>query len=453
MTINSSRGVAIVGAGWAGLAAGVEAVRRGLRVTVFEAARTAGGRARSLPLPLPGGGTLQVDNGQHILIGAYTHALALMRAVGVEPSQTLRRLPLILRYPDGSGLALPRLPAPLDAAVGILRARGWRWADRLALLRAATGWRRNGFTCDDALTVAALCATLPARVRQDFIEPLCVAALNTPTDEASARVFLRVLQDALLGPPGSADLLLPRTDLGALLPDPALRWLQAQGATVHLGRRVSALRAAPDAPGPRWSLDGTAFDHVILALPAPAAAQLLQPAIASGPPALAAALHAWSQGAAALRHEAIATVYALADDARPTPTWPAPMLALRADDGAQAPAQFVFDRSALAPSPGTTPAGARLLAFVASAARLDGAELEQAVVRQAQAQLGLAVRPLRTVIEKRATFACTPGLQRPPMHVAPGLLACGDFIDGPYPATLEGAVRSGQQAAEALLLR
>ncbi|MFT4193180.1 FAD-dependent oxidoreductase, partial [Ottowia sp.] len=135
--MNSPQRIAFVGAGWAGLAAAVRAVQLGHRVTVFEAARSPGGRARAVPLALPGGDTLVADNGQHILIGAYTATLALMRAVGVEPAQALQRLPLTLRYPDGSGLALPRLRPPLDAAAGILTARGWRWAERLALLRAA----------------------------------------------------------------------------------------------------------------------------------------------------------------------------------------------------------------------------------------------------------------------------------------------------------------------------
>jgi hypothetical protein len=120
--------------------------------------------------------------------------------------------------------------------------------------------------------------------------------------------------------------------------------------------------------------------------------------------------------------------------------WPVPMLALRSNSGA--PAQFVFDRGAM-------PQG-RLLAFVVSAARLDSAALRQAVLEQARSQLGLDLHVLRSVTEKRATFACTPGLRRPPMRIAPGLLACGDYVDGPYPATLEGAVRSGLRAAQAL---
>ncbi|MCB2024915.1 MAG: FAD-dependent oxidoreductase, partial [Ottowia sp.] len=92
----------------------------------------------------------------------------------------------------------------------------------------------------------------------------------------------------------------------------------------------------------------------------------------------------------------------------------------------------------------------RLLAFVVSASDGERAAVEAAVVRQARAQLGLTVTPVRTLTEKRATFACTPALVRPPQRIAPGLLACGDYVQGPYPATLEGAVRSGLAAAEAL---
>ena len=117
------------------------------------------------------------------------------------------------------------------------------------------------------------------------------------------------------------------------------------------------------------------------------------------------------------------------------------MLALHAS--ASHPAQFVFDRGQLG-----GPAG--LLAFVVSASREDRETLQARVIDQAHAQLAALgvgrVRPLQTIVEKRATFACTPGLVRPPMAVAPGLMACGDHVEGPYPATLEGAVLSAQAA-------
>ncbi len=131
--------MAIVGAGWAGMAAAVDAVQRGHAVTVFEAAPQPGGRARGVPLRLPDGREVTVDNGQHILIGAYTDCLRLMRTVGVDPAQALLRRPLALTYPDGGGLALPDWPAPWDAAGGILGARGWSWRDKRALLGAALG--------------------------------------------------------------------------------------------------------------------------------------------------------------------------------------------------------------------------------------------------------------------------------------------------------------------------
>ena len=102
----------------------------------------------------------------------------------------------------------------------------------------------------------------------------------------------------------------------------------------------------------------------------------------------------------------------------------------------------MFDRGQLG-----GPAG--LLAFVISTSVGSRAQIEQQVIAQAQAQLGLTLQPLQTVVEKRATFACTPGLARPGIQVAPALVACGDYIDGPYPATLEGAVRSGIAVARA----
>ncbi|MDO5692567.1 MAG: hydroxysqualene dehydroxylase HpnE [Pseudomonadota bacterium] len=430
--------IAIIGAGWAGMSAAVRAVELGHDVTVFEAARTLGGRARGVPLALPDGREVMVDNGQHILIGAYADCLRLMRTVGVDPGTALLRLPLALQYPDGSGLALPDWPAPLDAAAGILAARGWAWGDKLALLRAALGWRRAGFQCDERLSVADLCAPLPRRLRDEFIEPLCVSALNTPIAESSARVFLRVLHDALFSQRGGSNLLLPRIDLGALLPDAAARWISARGARVIAGQRVESLHWR----APHWHIDGQPFDHVLIATSAPNAVQIAVQSAQAATPSIADQLHAWAHGAARLRHQAITTVYA--QMAEPAARLRAPIQALR--PGADEPAQFVFDRDAITPAERST----HLLAFVVSDSQGDRAALQAAITAQAARQLKVQVTPLLTVTEKRATFACTPGLQRPAGAIAPGLAACGDYIDGPYPATLEGAVRSGLQVVEAL---
>jgi squalene-associated FAD-dependent desaturase len=418
--------LAVVGGGWAGLAAAVAAVEAGHAVTVHEIARQWGGRARRLDATLADGRPVVLDNGQHILIGAYADTLDLMRRVGVEPRQALLRLPLALRFPDGGGLALPDWPAPLDAAWGIARARGWSLADRLSLLRHAGGWQLRGFRCEAALSVAQLCDGLAPRVMQELVEPLCVSALNVPPAQADAQVFLRVLRDSLLGPRvagwGASNLLLPRVDLGALLPEAAASWLAARGATLRTGHRVQAIVR----DGDRWQVDGEPHDAVLLACPAGEAARLVA---GSGAPAAA-----WVEAARGLDHTAIATVYTQGG-----PALPAPLLALRGG-----PAQFVFDRGQLG-----GPAG--VLAWVASAAQDEAAALADDVLAQAAA-LGWPVQPLRTVVEKRATFACTPGLRRPAAAIAPGLAAGADWVEGPYPATLEGAVRAGRQAV-ALLTR
>lgn len=418
--------LAVVGGGWAGIAAAVYATAAGHRVTLFETAATLGGRARSVELD-----GVVLDNGQHILIGAYRETLALMRQVGVDVEAVLQRLPLSLVGPDGSGLRLPAGPAGLSFAVAVLRHRGWGWGERLSLLRHATGWLLAGFDTDPARTVGQLCAGLPPRVRDELIAPLCVAALNTPSDQASARVFLRVLRDALFGGAGAADLLLPRRPLAAALPQPARAWLQQRGATLRLGRRVQALQAS--AAG--WQVEAEPYDAVVLACTAHEAARLS-----------AAAAPAWSAQARAFEYQPIVTVYLDSPGTRLA----APMTALR--EGPDAPAQYLFDHGAIGGRDG-------LFAAVVSGAR-DWVERGlDATAAATQRQLLAAFAPAvwrtplvvrRVLAEKRATFACTPGLARPPTRIAPGLVAAGDYVDGPYPATLEGAVRSARAAVHAL---
>jgi hydroxysqualene dehydroxylase len=419
------RKVAVVGGGWAGLAAAIEAVRLGHQVTLFDMAPQLGGRARRVDVA---GATL--DNGQHILIGAYTDSLALLRTVGVSEAHGFVRTPLRITYPDGAGLQLHAGRAVTAFAAAVLRLRAWRLHERVALLAAATGWAARGFRCDPSLTVAAFTSRLPTSVRTGLIDPLCVAALNTPSAEASASVFLRVLRDALFTGPGSADLLLPRIDLSAMLADPAQRWLADAGAALRLQRRVESLMSQGDS----WRLDGEPFERVVLACTAREAARLAKSAAPD-----------WSAVTAALRYEPIVTVYLRSAGAR----LPQPMLALRSDDGS--PAQFVFDRGQLGGPQG-------LLAFVISGAQPwveRGVEATSiATMEQAHATMGSHFRgPLQhvhTLTEKRATFRCTPALRRPEPQIAPGLSAAGDYVAGPYPATLEGAVRSGLQAARRL---
>ncbi len=385
-----------------------------------------GGRARTVEVD-----GRALDNGQHILIGAYRATLDLMREVGADVPSLLCRLPLALQYPNGQGLHL-RGGAPVPAFLrAVLGRRGWSWTERLSLLATAMKWAAQRFRCDDALSVAELCVGLPQAVRMQLIEPLCVAALNTPASQASAQVFLRVLHDALFSGPGASDLLLPCAPLGSLLPQPAATWFAAHGVAVHTGVRVSKIQ--PDATA--WSVDGQGFDAVLLASSAAEAARLCAPTAPR-----------WAEAAARLRYEPIVTVYLSCPGAR----LPLPMTALHADE--MEPAQFAFDLGALG-----GPAG--VFAFVVSGARawVDRGLEATAIATLAQMRSAFAAgtwpQPptlLHIAAEKRATFACTPGLQRPPAQVAPGLWAAGDYVAGPYPATLEGAVRSGRIAAHSL---
>lgn len=527
--MNALRGthqrVAVVGGGWAGLSAAVRAASEGHHVTVYEASRQWGGRARSVPVTLPDGRALMLDNGQHILIGAYTDTLRLMQTVGVDLDAALLRSPLALVYPDGTGLKLPAWGMPdtrheghaaarmgawlshqlaLPVVAGVWKARGWSWRDKLALLATAARWKLGGFSCAPVSTVAELCAGLPDALVTDFIGPLCVSALNTPAHRASGQVFLRVLKDALFGIPGGADLLLPRLDLGQLFPQAAVNWLAApeRNATLRLGTRVTSLQPCPrpaqqppasDTPTtplhPQvhtgmpttgqttapptepplghwgWLVNGEAFDRVVLSFQASKQVSALlfgafdttffekiSPPAAEPPAGASTALTRanptaladdWVEASDHLTFEAIATVYAWCTPADHTATThaahvlPQPMTALR--HNSHQPAQFVFDRSWLSGPKG-------LLAFVVSASQVDVTTLGPQVCAQAAAQLGLTVSPLKTIVEKRATFACTPNLHRPSAHLAPNLVAAGDHIAGPYPATLEGAVRSGWYA-------
>ena len=357
--------VAVIGAGWAGCAAAVELARRGAKVVLFEAARVAGGRARRIDYH---GQVL--DNGQHILLGAYRDTLRMMTQVGLEPSQLLLRLPLQMRYPEGSGgmdLVAPRLPAPMHMVLGVLRAQGLSMADKLSLARFASAARWMGWQLNVDCTVTELLERFDQtdRLTRLMWRPLCIAALNTPPERASAKVFLVVLRDSLGAGRSASDMLLPRVDLSALFPDAALAWLQRHGGKVITGARVSALHAEGD----DWviGVGGHAqrVRHVVIAT-APSHAQALLDDL---DPGLARAMN--------FDYEAITTCYL---QYAPEVTLPSPLLALVDDPDAGHWGQFVFDRGQL----DATQAGLLAVVTSASAAATEGgaATLEPAVAQQ-----------------------------------------------------------------------
>ena len=217
--------IAVVGAGYAGMAAAVTLAERGIPVTVLESGPVPGGRARRVTTE-----GRELDNGQHILIGAYTALLRLMRQVGVHDGALLR-LPLDLRYADGFRLR---------GAAGLLFGGRIPFRERVDAILFMLSLKRKAFRLPAELSVDALLD----QHRQNGVlghyvwRPLCVSALNTPPERASAQVFATVLRDSLAGPAGASDLLLPRVDLSKLFPEPAADYVRAHGGEVRTNAPV-----------------------------------------------------------------------------------------------------------------------------------------------------------------------------------------------------------------------
>lgn len=439
-----SLSIGIAGGGWAGLSAAIELTRAGHKVIVYEAGKELGGRARRVTID---GATL--DNGQHLLIGAYSETLRLMELVDPGSStSSFLRLPLTLDYPEGVFIRAPKLPAPLHLAGALMLARGLSWKDKLAAIRFMQALKRIDFIPPAHTSVGEAIAHQPERVRHYLWEPLCVAALNTPVESASYRVFAQVLKDALTGQAANSDFLIPTRDLTSLFPQPASAWLTNHGSAIKTRCRINTI--SPSQQG--WTVshaDGEAVhDKLIIATSAPHAASLLD-----GLPDSAALV----QQIQSLRYQPIVTVYADYPAALP---FRSPLL------GWVDPVPlFVFDMQASLGIAGR-------IAVVASAsgphlewddahwqqeihARMQQAMAKQTLGRKTLEGETMAQLPLPKIIqritEKRATFSCTPNLSRPTL-VTPylGLFLAGDYTDGAYPSTLEGAVRSGVKCAQTL---
>lgn len=418
--------VIVVGGGWSGLAAAVALCRAGRQVHLLEAAPQLGGRARSVDW-----NGLAIDNGQHLMIGGYTHMLTMLRELGGDENSLFRRLPLSLTIHDSVHPPLTldgrgRLPWPLSLVWSLWHDNGWPVLRQLA--RVLHACRRMRAAQDQPVADwLRHCRQSPRLIRQLW-EPLCLAMLNTPIDEASAHVFATVLQD-VFGRRDHCDLLIPRLPLGEVFPRLAADYIRAQGGRISLKTRVSGLEFdGGRVSGVRSQGRHLAAEQVILAVDAQQQARLAAPRVSLP----------------ALTCHPIATVYL---QYPPHTRLAAPIIGMSGGLS-----QWLFDRADHQPG---------LLAVVISGPGAHQALTREQLIRRVEAEIHqhfsqVPSRADRAMVirEKRATFVCDTGVntRRPACRTGVrDLWLAGDHVCNRYPATLEGALINGSECARQLL--
>jgi len=426
--VDQELNVAVIGGGYAGMAAAVTLAARGINTVVFESAQQLGGRARGVTY-----NNTQLDNGQHLLLGCYHQTLRMIEQVGGNVGRDFLSLPLQLELHREFSLKAPQLPAPLHLLAALMTAQGLSFKSRLIAARFMLTLRRIDFRLTNDVTAAELLARYGQSddLTRKLWEPLCIAALNTPIHKASAQVLLNVLRDALDRSRADSDMLLPRIDFTTLFPQRAADYVERHGGMIQLSCGVEALHLLEDGVEISSTRGTKKYSHAICATPPVVAAKLLRPI---------AELAETATQIDRLEHQPIYTVY-LQYPAHVTLTHP--MLGLH-----QRCSQWLFDKGRIGGQHG-------LLAAVISAEgihqELSQDELAQKVIEELREEFGITEQPAwhKVIAERRATFCCAPNLQRPSQMTAlPRLLLAGDYTAGDYPATLEGAVRSGIKCAE-----
>jgi hydroxysqualene dehydroxylase len=441
----------VVGAGFAGLSAAVRLTQHGARVLVLEARARLGGRATAFADRETGE---LVDNGQHVLLGCYTETLAFLREIGasgnvrIEPRLSVT---MIDRAGRRSRLECPALPSPLHLLAGIVEWEALTWPDRLSALQMAgpiTQARRalkpgaSTIAASPGETVEAWLVRngQTSRIRELLWEPLALAALNQPVDQAAAPPFARVLAEMFGSDAKAAAIVLPAKPLHLVYAEPAREYVESRGGVVRLGApatvtlgndAVSSFEV--QALNERWR------PHVIVsAVPWFALRELF-----AGDTAMLADV---LDRAGRMTSSPIVTVNlwfdrdVLADIQAPYVGLPGRSM------------QWVFDKRAVFGG------DASHLSLVSSGASPLVALTNEELVARAHAELLDALPLVRsaalvrsTVIrEPRATFSLAPGQPARPQVTTPvrGLYLAGDWIDTGLPATIESAVRAGHGAAD-----
>ena len=423
--------VAVIGAGWAGTAAALTLAREGIEVTVFEATKTVGGRARVIDKD-----GRQFDNGQHLLLGAYERSLALIGSLHETIDVAIFRVPLGLNTAPGVALPLhmqaPNVAAPLHLLIAIATARGLSVSDKFSALVWAAQHLR-GRVISDTSTVSEIIAKQPDSARRLLWEPLCIAALNTLPEVASARVFVEVLRRAFTGDKRASDLIIPRVDLSRLFPEPAIAEVATLGGKIELA--TSVLWVSQNGAAARVAArdDMHEFDQVVMATGPQHVARLL-----ADEPAARGIVRTLSE----LTYEPITTLHF--EFASVTPSVATGMLMLDTDPG-----QWLFWQQ--------LPNRHWRASVVISAHHRTQTETELTTATLAQLRRSYQLPgPIWHIVvtEKRATYACTPdqvrALSALPKRIG-RLVFAGDWCYPELPATLEAAVIAGEEAARSII--
>lgn len=439
--------VAIIGGGCAGLSAAATLVEKGFQVTVYDASSQLGGRARSVLVE--NNSLMQLlDNGQHILLGAYSATLALLQKVGVDEKKVFLRQSLHMQMKSIQmqlGLAntafslksAAYLPAPLNLLFGLITCKGLSFSERASAIKLMAHLKRTHFqlASDTPLEPFLIRHQQSPKLIAMLWEPLCLAALNTGVAIASTRIFLNVLKDSFSSGASThgkkSDFLLPRLDLSKILAHPLSQYIQEKGGVIKLNKRVRSV--APEGNGFNLTTreGSTFYSHVIIAVP-PRRLDVLIEAM----PKLQYVLNQIKS----YGYQPIYTVYL---QYSPEITLPSVMTGLTGAMG-----QWVFDRGQLCEQKG-------LMSVVISASGghqlLTHDELALQVAKEIHQAFPHLPQPLwhKVIAEKHATFSCTPNLARPSNKtMQPNLFLAGDYTYADYPATIEGAVRSGIACAD-----
>lgn len=433
--------VAVIGGGCAGLSAAASLAERGIQVTVFESSSQLGGRARTVVVENNDQMHL-LDNGQHILLGAYRETLHWLRKIGADEKMLFKRLPLQMQLLDTQAKtvfslkAASYLPAPLHMLVGLLTCKGLSFSERLSAIKLMHRLKSNTFKLskDVPLWQFLTSQDQSERLIEVLWEPLCLAALNTPLEIASARVFLKVLQDSFTGHKKDSDFLLPRLDLSRVISQPLSQYIQAKGGVIRLNKRVRSLKAENQGFHLETRDGQHYFSHVVVALSPARVDKLLE-----NMPKMQHAI----QQVQTYSYQPIYTIYLQYPREIKLPKV---MIGLSGTLG-----QWVFDKGQLSGEAG-------LMAVIISASgkhqRMDQDELALLVAKELHQVFPQLLKPLwhKVIAEKRATFACTPFQARPANKTAQaGLYLAGDYTYADYPATIEGAIRSGLNCANLIV--